>query len=130
MHEDLQAGAKLCERTIVAHPQHRERAVVHVIPRALLEHRTDQLAERMPQERRELGVHDGVDRMDPLLLPLPVETLEAERSTPFLDSLGLGVKFADESGGLLCSCSRDVGGGRDVLVNAPESPATAVTRGP
>ena len=76
---DLQAGSKLRQRVVSVHPEHGDGAVVHRVGRRGIEHRTDQLAERMPDERPQLGVHHGIDDVRAALLPRLIEALEAER---------------------------------------------------
>ena len=76
---DLQPGSKLRQRVVAVHPEHGDGAVVHGVGRGAIEHGTDQLADRMLDERPQLGVHHGIDDVRAPLLPCLVEVFEAER---------------------------------------------------
>ena len=83
---DLHARPELGQRPLVVQSQHRDRAVVDRIARRGVDHRTQEPADRMPDERPELGVHHGVDHVASPLLPFLVELFEAERPASFLDA--------------------------------------------
>ena len=66
---DLQARSKLRERLLVVHPQDGKCPVVDRIGRRRFEDGTEQSAERVLEERPELGMKDGVDVVGSSLLP-------------------------------------------------------------
>ena len=94
-----------------------------------VDHRSQQPAYRMPDERPELGVHHGVDDVASLLPPFLVELFEAERPASFLDTLRRVVKLAHEGSRFSRRARRHVLRGGHILLHAPERPAAAVAGG-
>src|SRR5713226_4725986 len=125
---DLQARSKLHERMLVVHPPDEKRAVVDGVGRHRFEDGTEQSAERVFEERPELGMKDGVDVVGSSLPPRSLEAPETEGPGSLLDLAGGDVELSHDLGGSLSALLRDVARGRDVLLDAPQRPSAAVSR--
>ena len=71
---------------------------------------------------------DSIDVVGSSLPPRSFEAPETEGPMSLLDPAGGSVELSHDLGGSVGALLRDVGGGRDVLLNAPQRPSAAVPR--
>ena len=98
---DLQGRAKLGERLLVVHPQDRKRAVVDRVGCHPFEDGTEQSAERVLEERTELGMKDGVDVVGSSLPPCSFEEPDTEGPVFLIDPAGSDVELSHDLGGFV-----------------------------